>query len=378
MEDIGVWSANPYVAEPRPIGTAIAQGSLTMTSLRATALSAALVAMAGAAFLGAAAATAQEPTTAAADPCPHEPRVLILTAMPLELHPLLDAATVDVDERVRVGDKTFHPAELAGQPVILAMTGIGLVNAEITTEAALAHFGCQVERIVFSGVAGSKHQIGDVAVPAEWTMDGGRTWHGVDPDMLAAAEALEGTEAVELTQVVPVGDAACLCPGVDPGTPVDLGRRPEVFVGGRGTSGDTYGGKALPCIPGGGDVFGCEPCLGRAGTVEDALAFASNVPDYADPAFIEDFFQPPEQTTDSYEAQDQESAAVARVAEEHDVPYLAVRAASDGQGDPLNLPGFPFQFFAYRNLAGDNAAAVTTAWLELWAETSATASAGSR
>ncbi|MCU1427209.1 MAG: hypothetical protein JWL83_1209, partial [Actinomycetia bacterium] len=37
---------------------------------------------------------------------------------------------------------------------------------------------------------------------------------------------------------------------------------------------------------------------------------------------------------------------------------------SDGRGDPLNLPGFPWQFFAYRQLAGNNAAAVTIAFLK--------------
>jgi hypothetical protein len=37
---------------------------------------------------------------------------------------------------------------------------------------------------------------------------------------------------------------------------------------------------------------------------------------------------------------------------------------SDGTGDPLNLPGFPAQFFAYYRLAGRNAAAATVALLE--------------
>jgi hypothetical protein len=49
------------------------------------------------------------------------------------------------------------------------------------------------------------------------------------------------------------------------------------------------------------------------------------------------------------------------------VPFLGIRAVSDGQGDPLHLPGFPFQFFVYRQLAGNNAAAVTVAFLRTWA-----------
>jgi nucleoside phosphorylase len=48
------------------------------------------------------------------------------------------------------------------------------------------------------------------------------------------------------------------------------------------------------------------------------------------------------------------------------VPFLGVRAVSDGGGDPLHLPGFPVQFFAYRQLAGNNAAALTVAILREW------------
>ena len=54
-------------------------------------------------------------------------------------------------------------------------------------------------------------------------------------------------------------------------------------------------------------------------------------------------------------------------ARDYHVPFLGIRAVSDGQGDPLNLPGFPFQFFVYRQLAGNNAAAVTIAFLQTWA-----------
>lgn len=74
--------------------------------------------------------------------------------------------------------------------------------------------------------------------------------------------------------------------------------------------------------------------------------------------------RPPPETTDSFTAQDMETAATAAVADAHGIPFLGIRAVSDGQGDPLKLPGFPWQFFTYRNLAGDNAAAVTLAVLQ--------------
>jgi len=291
-------------------------------------------------------------------------RTLVLAAMPLELNPLLRATTLDPDATVEIDGRTFYVGKLAGNHVVLAMTGIGLVNAEQTATAAFEHFRCSFRAAVFSGVAGSRHNIGDVAIPRRWTMDGGRSWVGTDDRMFAIARSLRGRK-VALSPDVPIGDAACLCPGVDAPLPVTLPEVPRVYVGGSGISSDTYGGHPLPCIPGGGDVFGCVPCL-PGNTAEKALEFAANAPSYLDPAFFMDFFQPPEQTTGTYEAQDQETAAVARVARRYRVPFLGIRAASDGEGDPLMLPGFPAQFFVYRQLAGNNAAAVTIAFLATW------------
>jgi hypothetical protein len=58
---------------------------------------------------------------------------------------------------------------------------------------------------------------------------------------------------------------------------------------------------------------------------------------------------------------------VGAVAAANHVPIIGFRAASDGGGDPLMLPGFPFQFFVYRQLAADNAARSALAFLAAWA-----------
>jgi nucleoside phosphorylase len=68
----------------------------------------------------------------------------------------------------------------------------------------------------------------------------------------------------------------------------------------------------------------------------------------------------------TYDSEDMETAAVFKVAAANHVPYIAFRAVSDGKGDPLNLPGFPYQFFVYKQLAADNAASVTQAFLSAW------------
>jgi hypothetical protein len=58
-----------------------------------------------------------------------------------------------------------------------------------------------------------------------------------------------------------------------------------------------------------------------------------------------------------------ETAAVAAVAAELNIPFLAMRAVSDGAGDPKGDRGFPAQFFDYYRLSAHNAAIVTRAVL---------------
>jgi nucleoside phosphorylase len=275
--------------------------------------------------------------------------VLVLAAMPLELEPLLRA--LPHDGRTTVEGRTFYAGRLDGRDVVLAMTGVGMENARMTAEVAYAHHGAMPT--VFCGVAGSVHRIGDVAVPASWTGDGGTTWHDVDPGLLAEAGAL----AVDLAKHTPLGDGPFAHETVAAGTIVTLAHQPNMHVGGRGTSSDPFGGLAIPCVPGGGDVLGCAPTLEG-----DEPPDAAQVKQLLEAAF-EHAVEPLAPTTDTYEAQDMETAAVAAVAADHGVPFLGIRGVSDGPGDPLDLPGFPAQFFGYRHLAAENAAAVTVALL---------------
>ena len=307
------------------------------------------------------AATAFPATVQAKPEC--GPRALVLAAMPLELEPLLAEATVE--RTTTVQGRTFYEGRLAGRDVVLAMTGIGMENAEATTRLAYDTAVCPFTSTLFSGVAGSIHRIGDVAVPVSWRDEAAGAWYDADRRMLRAANAV-AEAGIELGDTVPVGDAACLCPPgpyEDPGTPVTMPHDTTLHVGGQGTSADMFGGKTVPCLPGGGDVAGCSPCLADS-TPEQAAAFAEHAPNLLDPAFFEALLRPPPETTDTFTAQDMETAATAAVAAERKVPFLGIRAVSDGEGDPLHLPGVPWQFFTYRNLAGDNAAAVTIAVLQ--------------
>jgi nucleoside phosphorylase len=295
-------------------------------------------------------------------------RLLVLSAFPGEIDKLLFETRV-TDSAV-VDGHTFYVGTLRGNAVVLALTGIGLVNAEDTARTALGTFRCgsgtAVSGIVFSGVAGGKSFIGDVTVPSRWTLDDGKTWYPTDGRMFAVARAVIERGGVSLADRTPLGDLACV--GLDPGliATVQMPQSPQIIVGGDGKSADPFGGRAFPCIPGGGDVFGCQPCRAPL-QAPDVARFVDGAAPFVDPDFFLGYFEMPTPSTTEWVAEDMETAAVARVAAEHRIPFLAFRAMSDGQGDPLMLPGFPFQFFVYRQLAADNAATVALAFLQVWA-----------
>lgn len=294
-------------------------------------------------------------------------RVLVLSAYPGEIGKNLAAARVT--ETVVLENRSFYVGRLRGANVVLALTGIGLVNAEQTTKLALGHFRCgnrtAISEIVFSGVAGGRTFIGDVIVPRRWTVDDGKTWMPVDPAMYAVARSLKPS-SMKLSQDAKVGDAACL--GDDPQRLqlVHVDQIPRYRVGGNGKSTDPFNGRAFTCIPCGGDVFGCEPCQVQRNLRASSGRFAETAPAFLGPGFFLEYFQNPSPAATNYDSEDMESGAVAKVARSQRIPFIAFRGVSDGQGDPLALPGFPFQFFAYRQLAADNAAAAVQAFLLAW------------
>ena len=104
---------------------------------------------------------------AAAQTLDDTPRLLVLSAFEPEWQALQAAAT-DVEEHVVHGNR-FLMATLEGRPVVLALSGISMVNAAMTTQMLLDRF--EVEGIVFSGIAGGVDPslaIGDVVVAERW------------------------------------------------------------------------------------------------------------------------------------------------------------------------------------------------------------------
>ena len=87
----------------------------------------------------------------------------ILSALAQEQSGLL--ASLEQAQRSQHAGRTFTSGVLHGQPVVLALSGIGKVAAATTATALLGRFGAK--RIVFTGVAGGVGDgvnVGDVVV----------------------------------------------------------------------------------------------------------------------------------------------------------------------------------------------------------------------
>jgi nucleoside phosphorylase len=292
-----------------------------------------------------------------------EQRTLILTAFPAEADAIRARTTLDEDPVVVVHRRHYYLGTLGGKKVIVAMTGIGMKNAADTTEEALTHFcpdaSVAVNAVVFAGVAGGhgRTQIGDVAIPARWTADHGTLWHAVDREMLDVA----GQLAVKLEPTCRVGGPLSRV------RLVDLKREPQLHVGGDGCSDDNNNGAAFPSIPFTGAVFGPQPMAAPDFSVLFAGNFFRAIGPFLLHGIVSNIRGLATATTPPVDAVDQETAAAQRVADGHDVPFLGIRGMSDGPGDPLNLPGYPFTFFVYKRLAAHNAAIVTHEFLRTWA-----------
>ena len=299
-------------------------------------------------------------TTASADD------LLILSAFPTEQAVLLSHAQ-PVTEVGAFNGRRFFRGTIAGKSVVLGLTGIGLVDAEATASAVLDSI--EVDGIIFSGVGGGDHHIGDVIVPDHWTE--GANSYPVHAGWYATARARAGN--VPLDPCLPIEDATCTGQRLPARTPVCIADAP-------GQSGPQvyFGGRAVPCLSGAGSLEGCEACGAPPNTSPGIVPFVSDAAPFADPFFLIDLFQsfapggggPDPYPNDPIVVEDMETAAVARVAAARHIPFLAFRALSDSDaadhgGDPLMLPGFPVTFFVYAQLAADNAAAAVIAFLSL-------------
>lgn len=274
------------------------------------------------------------------------PRMAILSAFAPELE-LLRARLRESQVHVVQGVE-FTTGQLEGQPVVLALSGISMVNAAMNTQLLFDRF--HVTHLIFSGIAGGVNpdlNIGDVSVPERWGQylevvmmretapgqyrapaskgafefppygmmqpravrvqpaDGAgiqeKFWFEADARMLAVARGIQSVPLRACDR-----DDRC------------LDRRPRLVVGGNGVSGQ---------------------------------AFVDNA-DFRRYAF----------RTFQANVLDMESAACAQVAWRAGVPFIAFRSLSDLAGGGLGEN----EMNAFLHIAADNAAQVLLAFLRAW------------
>ncbi|MCX8072219.1 MAG: hypothetical protein N3C12_07200 [Candidatus Binatia bacterium] len=270
--------------------------------------------------------------------CTRAAPLAVLSAFPAEMAAMLaHARGVRV---VEAGGHKYRLADIGGRHVVIAMTGIGLANARRVTRLTLEQFG--PAGVVVVGVAGSSRvPIGSVAVPRRWRLSDGREFV-VDPQWWQWVEA----NALHVDPLLARCGMAYLAGGA---MPVCMPEPPRLLALEVALSDDPFAGQPFPCQEGGDDLYGCDlpPSRIMGGTGTQAANEPAHVPRNDEGPWINDM----------------ESAAIAEVASEYGIPFIAFRAVSDGPGDPLGLRNFLLQFTAYYRYAAANAAVAANAFL---------------
>jgi adenosylhomocysteine nucleosidase len=274
------------------------------------------------------------------------PRLLVMTAMPSEIAPLLERA--DIERTVELKGRRHYLGRLGGVEVVMVAAGISMVNATLGTQLAIDRF--HLTGILFCGIAGGANPdvgIADVTFPARWSEyqehvftdesrrgwrrgwrnpelgnfgimhpqrvrvvspdtpvddEALRLWFNVDKAMLETARAASSSVTLERCNQ----DGHC------------VEGEPTVVIGGNGVSGPTF------------------------------------VDDKAYREFIWEIF--------TADAIDMETAAVGHVAMVNGIPYGAVRSISDLAGATPHEN----KVTTFGPLAAANAAAFVEAFLVQW------------
>ncbi len=119
--------------------------------------------------LGLASACAARPASRGACLTECTPRIGIVSAFGQEAA-ILVAQTRSARTWVLNGNR-FTTGVLRGNPVVIVLSGVSMVNSAMVTQLMVDHF--KVQRLLMSGIAGGvnpAHHVGDVVVPDRWAM----------------------------------------------------------------------------------------------------------------------------------------------------------------------------------------------------------------
>ncbi|WP_417069786.1 5'-methylthioadenosine/S-adenosylhomocysteine nucleosidase [Niveibacterium terrae] len=295
------------------------------------------------------------------------PRIGIVSAFGAEADILL--ASTRHRRQWRINGNLFTTGELAGNKVVIVLSGVSIVNATMTTQLLLDHF--RIERLLLSGIAGGidpARHVGDVLVPERWAMPMEVYWNG-DASLPAACGKTGDIGCLGLK--LATGQDGQPLPDYRPqGRPSGLFLRENFVMNAANSPRGEYrfDYEADPEML--AVARAIHPVLDRCGPREplqcveqtpqlhvggrgiSGSAFLAN-PDYRAYLF----------ETLSATAVDMETAALGHVARANSVPFIAFRSLSDLAG------GSDFRevgaFFG-SGLAETNEARVTLAFLEAW------------
>lgn len=217
---------------------------------------------------------------------------------------------VSVTAEHRLYGRTVLTGRFAGRDVILAQTGVSMVNAAMTTQALVDRFA--VSRIVVSGVAGGldpANGVGRVLAPARWG----------------------GFLEVGMGRETPSGPVLPPLPGATDLPPFGMMIPRDVIVGNDAVAeGERRWFDADPALLALAHGLAGRHDLIVGGAGVSGTAFVDNAA-YRDYLF----------GTHGAAVVDMETAAVAQVAFANRVPYIAFRSLSDlagGEPDDNHLP----------------------------------------
>ncbi len=270
------------------------------------------------------------------------PRTGLLTAFQPEWEALV--RHLDGRDAFEIAGTQCLCGELAGRAVVIAMSGMSMVNAAMTAQAMLDHF--VIEQLLFTGIAGGidpQVRVGDVIVPDRWAQS---------LEVIFGRARADGFEKPAwLTWAAPLAPFGMMLPNTvvvgAPGRPasphlwfpVDEGLLAIARTLEPVELADTADGRRLSH----------RPRLHVGGGAVSASAFIDNL------AYRQYLF-----TTFQARVADMESAAVAQVAFANGVPFLAFRSASDlaGADDTAN------EMDVFMHLAAQNSLRVVLPFLE--------------
>lgn len=309
-----------------------------------------------------------------------QPRIGIVSAFGAEAD-ILVAQTRARRTHV-INGKRFTTGVLRGNPVVIVLSGVSIVNSTMVTQQMLDHF--RVERLVMSGIAGGvdpANRVGDVTVPDRWAMPMEVFWNA--DSKLPAPCGQTGDLSCLGLKLATGADGKPLPPFTlnTPQGPVETGlfmRQNYVLNAANAPQGGfmfDYPVDAEMLAIARGLAPALERCGPKArrpdGSVDPALCvkqpprllvggrgvsapvFLAN-PKYR--AYLHEVLQ-----AQTFEM---ETAALAHVAHANGVPYIAFRSLSDLAG----AEGFDADVGALfaSGLAEANEAAVTLAFLDAW------------